>query len=83
MHATGAKASGEVPTHHPCRRPRRALHELRLLRCVKLKDAHLGLLAPLAPVLRVLSLAVCTGLTAGGAPYLASLTGLESLDLTG
>ncbi len=62
---------------------RRCLHKLQLLRCAKLRSEHLAMLMPLAPTLNMLSLAGCSGLTAAGAPYIASLTGLQQLDLTG
>ncbi|GAB4817076.1 hypothetical protein N2152v2_004122 [Parachlorella kessleri] len=60
----------------------RCLHKLQLLRCAKLRSEHLAMLEPLAPTLNMLILAGCSALTAAGAPHLASLTGLQQLDLT-
>ncbi|KAI7844350.1 hypothetical protein COHA_002148 [Chlorella ohadii] len=60
-----------------------ALHELRLQRCTKLRDAALQQLVPLAPGLRVLDLQGCTGLSDGAAAALAQLTSLVDLSLAG
>ncbi len=60
-----------------------ALHELRLQRCTKLRDAAVQQLVPLAPGLRVLDLQGCTGLSDGAAAALAQLTSLVDLSLAG
>eukprot|EP00887_Chlorella_sp_A99_P001005 scaffold5.g1005.t1 len=60
----------------------RALHELSLAKCCRLRDAHLGELAVLAPTLRMLSLEGCQGVTPRSADALAQLTGLLDLNLT-
>ncbi|PRW59400.1 F-box LRR [Chlorella sorokiniana] len=60
-----------------------ALHELRLQRCTKLRDAALQQLVSLAPSLRFLDLQGCSGLGDGAVPTLAQLTQLVDLDLAG
>lgn len=62
----------------------RCLESLEITRAPRLKDAHLPLLAPLAPTLRSLTLSGCgaelRGVTA--APALRALSSLRSLDLS-
>ena len=60
-----------------------ALHELRLQRCTKLRDAALKQLVPLAPHLRVLDLQGCSGLGDAAAVILAQMAQLVDLNLAG
>lgn len=59
----------------------RALLELRLARCCRLRDGHLSSLGQLAPTLRVLSLERCQALTTRTAEVVTQLCGLLDLNL--